>query len=79
MSEPTYRVEEAVKRQAEILTAAVEAIESVGNTVTLLATENEKQWRALAELRDDVHTLASQLPVDAILSVLPVDPHEVQR
>lgn len=75
MSEPTYP--EAVKRQAEILTATVEAIESVGNTVKLLAAENEKQWRVIAELRDDVHTLAAQLPVDAILSVLPS--HGVQR
>lgn len=75
MSEPTYRV--AVERQAEILTAAVEAIEAVGNTVNMLAAENEKQWRVLAELRDDLHTLAAQLPVDAILSVLPA--HEVQR
>ena len=77
MSEPTYQVEEAVKRQADVLTAAIDAIESVGNTVNLLAAENEKQWRAIAELRDDLYTLAAQLPVDAILSVLPAN--EAQR
>lgn len=67
MSEPTYPVE-------AILTVAVDATLALGETVKLLAAESEKQWRALADLRDDVHTLAARLPVDAILSVLPQEP-----